>query len=59
MFKGLTHQHAVKRVAVYRWQCGEMTDTGFIKRQARNLVLYPLDREIVLWGMRSRHSGGN
>ncbi len=54
MFDGLTHLHAVKRVAVYRGQRGEVTNTGFVERQARHLVLYPLGREIVLWGMRQR-----
>ena len=54
MCESLTHQHAIKRVAVYRWQCSQTTDTRFIQRQARHLVLYPLGRKIILWGVRQR-----
>ena len=49
---GLTHQHTIKRVPVRIGKRGEVTDTGFIQRQARNLVAYPLGREVMCWGMR-------
>jgi hypothetical protein len=54
MCESLTYQHAIKRVAVHRWQRSQATDTRFIQRQARHLVLDPLGREILLWGMRQR-----
>ena len=50
MFDGLTHQHAVKRIAVHRGQRGKVTDTGFIEGQARYLMLDTLgweDRSLV------------
>jgi uncharacterized protein DUF4058 len=48
VLKGLTHQHAVKWIAVHSRQCCELTNTGFFQREARNLMAYALDGQIVL-----------
>ncbi len=51
VFEGLTHQHAVKRVTVDSRQGRELTDTGFIQGETRNLMAY------ALW--RARGSGSS
>jgi hypothetical protein len=42
MLYGLTYQHAVKWITMHRWKRGQLTDAGFIKRQAGNLVPFTL-----------------
>jgi hypothetical protein len=56
VFEGLTHQHTVKRVPVDSRQGRELTDTGFIQGETRNLVAYALCRQIVLWRVGPREA---